>query len=506
MGSHEINVDGSQDDRDATFIKREFFMKRLNPVNPNHSVDDLQRWQSLSHHQRCKIVGLASSAIAGVIDEFVELSASEIRTDPVNTISAELLPLCSALKWLSRNGSDVLQTRRLGIRGRPFWLFGVSSEVRRVPLGRVLVLGTWNYPLFLSGLQLASSVAAGNETWIKPAPGTTRVLSLFLKILVDCGVPSNVMRLLPEDVSAATDAMDSGMDLVVMTGSAATAKRVMQRCAQTMTPTIIEASGCDAVIAIPGFDERRLIDLLRFGLSLNSGATCIGPRRLLITQSDWDRVASKLRETIGGLPPVTVHHSARQTVGEIVQSSLDRGAKCLIKTPSPFDMQSLLHDGKLAPMIMEAVDESMDIASADIFAPILSVMIVRDSDHAVSIVNGCQYRLAASIIGDTQVAKGIAERLKVGTVIINDHVYPTADPRVPFGGRGQSGFGVTRGAEGLLAFTAIQTVAIRRGSLLPHLRPPAPADRDQLTGLIRFLHANSWKDRWAGLRLLMRRK
>jgi acyl-CoA reductase-like NAD-dependent aldehyde dehydrogenase len=474
-------------------------------MTPVNQVDDLKGWQSLSHHQRCSIVGRASSILANEIDEYVELSKSEIRTDPLDTISAELLPTCSALKWLSRNGSKVLQTRRLGWKGRPAWLIGVSSEVRRVPWGRVLVLGTWNYPLFLSGLQVATSVAAGNETWIKPAPGTTGVVNRFLKTLTDAGVPPCVIRLLPEDVSAATEAIDSGMDLVVMTGSAATATRVMERCAKTLTPTIIEASGCDAVIALPGVDEERLIGLLRFGLSLNSGATCIGPRRLLISQSDWDRIGPKLRETIGTLPVVTVHSSARRTVGNIIQSSFDRGAKCLIESSSHFEMQTFLQNGKLAPMVLEGVDQSMDIASADIFAPIISVMIMRDVNHAVSIVNGCQYRLAASIIGDTQAARRIADRLQVGTVIINDHVYPTADPRVPFGGRGQSGFGVTRGAEGLLAFTAIQTVAIRRGSLLPHLRPRTNADRDQLTGLAQFLHSNNWRDRLAGLRRLMRR-
>ncbi|MEM9367900.1 MAG: aldehyde dehydrogenase family protein, partial [Planctomycetota bacterium] len=130
-----------------------------------------QKWANLPIKQRCRIVGSARHGIAALADEFVRRCASPIRVDPVETVASELVPLCDALVWLSKRGPKVLADRTVGVAGRPLWLWGVRSTVRRVPLGRVLILGTWNYPLFLAGVQAAQALAAGNQVLMKPAPG-----------------------------------------------------------------------------------------------------------------------------------------------------------------------------------------------------------------------------------------------------------------------------------------------------------------------------------------------
>ena len=94
-------------------------------------------------------------------------------------------------------------------------------------------------------------------------------------------------------------------------------------------------------------------------------------------------------------------------------------------------------------------------------------------------------------------------QLQVGSIAINDLIVPTADPRVPFGGRGNSGFGVTRGAEGLLAMTVPVVTAVRCGGLMPHLMPRRMSDAQSLLGLLQLLHARSFSQRWSGLRQLM---
>ena len=108
-----------------------------------------------------------------------------------------------------------------------------------------------------------------------------------------------------------------------------------------------------------------------------------------------------------------------------------------------------------------------------------------------------------SIFGDESAARRLATRIRVGTVVINDVIAPTADPRVPFGGRRGSGFGVTRGAEGLLEMTAIKTVLVQRGGSRRHYEATGDVHARMFRGLILAGHAKTWRERWFGLRQLV---
>jgi len=112
----------------------------------------------------------------------------------------------------------------------------------------------------------------------------------------------------------------------------------------------------------------------------------------------------------------------------------------------------------------------------------------------------CPYALTASIFGEEREARLLAEMLTAGTVTINDLIVPTVDPRVPFGGRRGSGFGVTRGAEGLLEMTAAKTIAVRSGRSTRHFDATTPAHEPLFDGVIRASHAKSLSQRFRGLR------
>ncbi len=119
----------------------------------------------------------------------------------------------------------------------------------------------------------------------------------------------------------------------------------------------------------------------------------------------------------------------------------------------------------MTPLLLDHVKPGDEIASADLFAPVLSIIRVDDIGEAIGIVNACPYRLAASVFGPRREAEAVAGQLQVGSIAVNDLIVPTADPRVPFGGRGNSGFGVTRGGEGLLAMTVPVVTGVRRGPI-----------------------------------------
>lgn len=453
-----------------------------------------------SLRERCLIVGAARHQIARFADRLIAQSRSDQRWDDVETVASELIPLCDALRWIARRGHRVLATRRVGFAGRPLWMWGVQSVVERRPWGSVLVLGAWNYPVFLSGVQVAQALAAGNTVLLKPAPGSEAVTAEWVEAFWRAGVPTDALRLLDSTKDAAIDAIDAGVDLVVLTGAASTGRAVLRMTAEKLTPAIMELSGVDAVIVLPDADEQRLIDAVRFGLMFNSGASCIGPRRLMYLRDtpepEWlGRLIAKLHEC----PPVIVHPAAREAVASAVLAAISAGG---VDRLGRFDASELRRSGRMHPVVLSNVPADHEIMRTDLFAPVICTLPADSLDEVVSMVNDCRYRLGASIFSRRPDAELLPARLNVGSVTINDLVAPTADPRLPFGGRGESGFGITRGPEGLLAMTTPRVISTRSGRLAPHLMPRRETDSELLTGVLQWDHGRGFRERIAGLRRL----
>ena len=155
------------------------------------------------------------------------------------------------------------------------------------------------------------------------------------------------------------------------------------------------------------------------------------------------------------------------------------------------------------PLLVTSALPTMPVTCTDIFAPVLSLMTVSTVPKFPDVYAECPYALTVSIFGDEDEARGLAKKLRAGTVLINDVIVPTVDPRVPFGGRGASGYGVTRGAEGLLEMTAPKTVLVRRGKSVQHWLPTTTAHAAMFAGAIRTSHGRTWFERLGGVRQMM---
>ena len=458
-------------------------------------------WSTRTTRQRCEIVGRAAATLCAAAEELIGLAQSEQRVDPVETIAAELVPLCDALKFIRKRGPHILRTKRHGLRRRPIWMFGVRSAVYRDPYGEVLILGTWNYPLLLVGTQAAQALAAGNEVILKPAVGSEAVTERMVRAFHDAGVPQRALRQIGSSTESAVATIDAGVDLIVLTGAAATGRKVLAQAAAKLTPAIMELSGCDAVVVMENADLEFTADAIRWALCFNSGATCIGPRRLIVHDDVADALAAGLSERLAESTTMVVHPSARAGVAEILESALQSGAVDLLGV---IDTKEIRATGRMKPAVLDHVNPELDVAASDMFAPVTSIIRVKQMQDAVGIVNHCRYRLAASVFGSGSIATDLANQLKVGSLSINDLVMPTSDPRLPFGGRGESGFGVTRGEEGLLAMTTPRVVSRRRGQIALHLSPSKPHDAEALLGALHFMHAGTWRERCRGMIRMMK--
>ena len=411
------------------------------------------------------------------------------RTRP-DSLAAEVLPLLEACRFLEQEAEKILSARTPGRRGLPFWLAGVHSRVERVALGKILVIGPANYPLLLPGVQTLQALAAGNQVVWKPGRGGEPVARMFANILDRAGLPEGLLRVTDEVVEAVAAELGAAADKVVFTGSSDAGKAVARLAAERAIPMVAELSGCDAVIALASADHKRLVAALTFGMRLNGSATCMAPRRLFLVGAGFDGMLQALAESFACVPRVELEPATKRKLDEYLCDARGQGAS-VVGEP----------DGAL--LVLDAKAE-MRIAQADLFAPVLTVIRVPDHQALSEAYTACDYALTVAVFGDEGEALKVGRTLSAGTLMINDLIVPTADPRVPFGGRKASGYGVTRGAEGLLEMTAIRTVLVRRGKSLRHFEPTGPAHGDLFAGVIGWQHKAGWRARLQGLKTMVR--
>lgn len=388
-------------------------------------------WAARPLRERLRIVRSLRHGIAAHGARLARAAGGGVDRPISEVLSAEIVPLADACRFLEREAPRLLAPRRLGSAGRPAWLFGVESEVRREPLGRVLVIAPASYPVLLPGAQTVQALAAGNAVLWKPGRGGNAAARAFSEIAAAAGVPDGALTILPEEPEAAREAIAAGVDKVLLTGSAETGREVLGELAGKLIPATMELSGDDPLFVLPGADLDRVARAVRFGQTLNGGATCIAPRRVLVLGNQ----ISALQERLGQGIPITAFSTVDEALAEAARSP---------------------------------------------------------------------YALGASVFGPEAEAVALAGHIRAGVVVVNDVIVPTADPRLPFGGRGESGFGVTRGAEGLLELTVPKVIAVRRARRLFHLEAPDPQDGDLFLSYLTLAHAGGFGARLRGAANLLR--
>lgn len=410
-----------------------------------------------------------------------------------DTLCAELLPLLDACKFLERSAEDILRPRRPGGEGQPWWLFGVTVEVEHDPLGHVLIIGPSNFPLFLPGTQTLQALAAGNSVTWKPGSGGCAVAALVEQALLQSGLPIGLLTVTSDTVDAAYDALNELPNKVIFTGSSESGKDVLTKLAESATPAAMELSGADAVIVLPSADLKRVAKALAFGLRLNGAAACMSPRRLLALGDTMTALLPLLERELADVPAVALPERAQVKLQELVAQAVSRGAL----------LRGELNPQQQRPLLIGGALPTMDIAHADIFAPVLSLITVSTVGKFADVYAECPYALTVAIFGDEALAREIGSGLRAGVLLVNDLMVSTVDPRVPFGGRGASGYGVTRGVEGLLEMTVPKTVLARRGKSTRRYEATGPAHLEMFEGILGVAHGGSWKQKIVGVRSLL---
>ena len=206
-------------------------------------------------------------------------------------------------------------------------------------------------------------------------------------------------------------------------------------------------------------------------------------------QDDAAALEAKLLARLAAIPAATVPPSTAARLATLVDQAVAGGAR-------------VASGGAGRPLVVADARPGMALLRQDVFAPWLALVPVSSTEAALAAAADCMYALGASVFGPPAAAQAMARRVQAGSVCVNDLIVPTADPRLPFGGRGRSGFGSTRGAEGLLGMTVVKTVSERRGRFRPHLAAATADDAHRFAAMTALLHGD-WRTRWTALRVFV---
>ena len=374
------------------------------------------------------------------------------------------------------------------------------------PYGVVAVISPWNYPFMLACARLLPALATGNAVVFKPSELTPSVGELTRQLLVDAGVPADVIALLQGDGATGAALAAAGVDKVLFTGSVAAGRAVAMSCAVRLVPCGLELGGSDAAIVLADANLAHAASGLAWGRFSNAGQTCVAPKRIFVEDAafepfiaDLTRVVTQLRTGTGSDDATDVAAVIRPEFRVVLEAQRDdaiaRGARVVACAPAA-------NANIFPPTVLTDVPDDARALREETFGPLMILIRVRDADEAVSRANASEFGLSASVWSrDSARAGRVAARLACGTVAINDVLCTAGIPELPHGGVLLSGIGSTHGLEGLRDCVRTKGIAadrfggLRQGWWFGYSR----ARRQGVDAFVRLAHSRSVRDRIAAI-------
>src|SRR5829696_2905735 len=385
--------------------------------------------------------------------------------------------------------SPLMKVKKLKVTYRPYPVVGVISP--------------WNFPLILSLGDAIPALVAGCAVVVKPSEITPLGLGEIVEAWKsEIGGPDvfDVVNGMGETGSALVDEVD----FVQFTGSDRTAKKVLARAAETLTPVSAELGGKDPMIVLRTANVERAANAAAWGSFANAGQVCISVERLYVEEPVYDEFVRRFTKEVNSLNQGMDGREHGKDIGamtfppqtEIVENHVEdaRRAGANVVTGG----QRLEREGDwYPPTVLTDVDHSMKVMRDETFGPVVGIMKVRDADEAVRLANDTRYGLAASLLGSKRAAEAVARRLEVGTANINDVLVGFLASDVPMGGWKDSGIGFRHGEYGLKKFVRPESIVISRfgGKREPLYFPYTEKRRQQLRKISDFFAARDWRRR-----------
>ena len=418
------------------------------------------KWRRSSFGQRSAVISKSAQILRMRKDELATMMTEEMgktRTEG----RAEVEKCAFHCEWFAKHAETYLADQPANIGGG-------EAFVTFNPIGIVLAVMPWNFPLWQVFRAAAPALMAGNGMLLKHASNVPGCALAIEDMLHEAGVPKDLFRtlLLP---SSEVEALikDENIAAVTLTGSVPAGRSVATAAGAVLKKCVLELGGSDAYIVLEDADIANAATIAATARMVNGGQSCIAGKRFIVIRSILRQFEEALVEAMRGFemgdpmreetklgPLVSVN--ARDEIHEQVEQSVARGAKLLLggqvpKRPGawyPATILSNVHPGQ------PAHDE-------EVFGPVAAIIAAEDETDAIRIANSSEFGLGSGVLTrNLERGRRIAsQELEAGMAFVNENV--RSDPRTPFGGVKHSGFGRECGQFGIQEFVNIKTVHVK---------------------------------------------
>jgi len=416
-------------------------------------------WRLTSFEERASVLRRAAMLLRSEADHHARLMAQEMGK-PVSAGRGEAEKCAWVCDYYAEQAEGFLADE-------PVATDAARSYVAYRPLGPILAIMPWNFPYWQVFRFAAPALMAGNVVLLKHAPNVPGCAERLERMMGEAGLPSGCFQsLYLTNAQAGTVIRNRIVRGVTLTGSVRAGKAVAKHAGAHIKKIVLELGGSDPYVVLEDADVELAAAQCVQSRLVNSGQSCIAAKRFIVVRSVAERfteaVVERMRAAKVGNPmdeTTEVGPQAREdlraTLDEQVRGSLAKGARCLLGGAVP--------DGPgwyYPPTVLADVKRGMPAYKEELFGPVASILTARDRRHAVRLANDTTFGLGAAVF-TSDVAEGeriAREELHAGCCFVNTFV--RSDPRLPFGGVMDSGYGRELGRHGIHEFVNAKTVYV----------------------------------------------
>ncbi|WP_280243149.1 succinic semialdehyde dehydrogenase [Nocardia abscessus] len=398
----------------------------------------------------------------------------------------EVTDIAITARYYARTAAGLLAPKR---RRGAVPVLTHTTELRH-PKGVVTVISPWNYPLSMAAGDAIPALMAGNAVVQKPDTQTALTALWALDLMRAAGLPADVWQMVIGRGSSIGDALMTGADYMMFTGSTASGRRIARDAGERLIGASLELGGKNVMVVLADADIDRAADGAVAACFPSAGQLCVSIERLYVAEEIRNQfVAAFVERTrklrLGAAYDFSVdvgsltNPAQLETVTAHVADAVAKGATVLAGGHARPDLGPLFHE----PTILADVTPEMTLFAHETFGPVVSIYPYLDVEEAIAMANATPYGLNASVWSRNGArGRAVAARLHAGTVNVNE-AFAAAWGSIdsPMGGMGDSGLGRRHGADGLLKYTEPQTVAHQR---LQGFSPPRGVGHDRWSRIL----------------------
>ncbi|WP_448310711.1 aldehyde dehydrogenase family protein [Pantoea sp. PGP6] len=418
------------------------------------SADAFSQWRYSAMDLRVKVLRQLSEQIRLRETELSRMITLEMGK-PIVQARAEVLKCASLCDWYAENGPAMLADQPTQV---------ADAWQRFRPLGVILAVMPWNFPLWQVLRGAVSMLLAGNTYLLKHAPNVMGSATLMAELFDATDLPAGGFNLINVDNDGVSAAIkDDRIAAVAVTGSVRAGAAIAAQAGAALKKTVLELGGSDPFIVLADADLDEAVKSAVVGRFQNTGQVCMAAKRFIVEAPVAEAFEKRFTEAVQALTmgdPLNektflgpmARTDLRDELDQQVQATLREGARLVLGG------EKVAGQGNFyAPTILSDVTSEMTAFQQELFGPVAAIAVARDPQHALAIANDSEFGLSATVwTANGEIADQLALQLEVGAVFINGN--GASDPRVTIGGVKKSGYGRELSHFGVHEFCNVQTV------------------------------------------------